>query len=300
MLEKGDFVVTAEIGAPHGADSNLLAERVEIVRDYCDAINVPDNARGVPTMSSTICAHYVMQAGAEAIMHLTTRDRNRISIQSELYGAYALGVRNVLIIAGDHAQHGSHPEAKVVYDLDTITTIELITKLGAGIDSAGDELEGVPDFYIGSTFNPNTSVLEEQVLQTEKKLNAGAQFFQTQAIFEPDRLKEFMEMTSGLSLNVLAGIIPLRDVEMAEFMNSNVPEITVPDQIIKRMSDAGKGLDEEARIESMQNEGIRIALELLEEVRRIRGVNGVHLMGVGWTESVVELVKRANLFPRSR
>lgn len=300
MLEKGDFVVTAEIGAPHGADSNLLAERVEIVRDYCDAINVPDNARGVPTMSSTICAHYVMQAGAEAIMHLTTRDRNRISIQSELYGAYALGVRNVLIIAGDHAQHGSHPEAKVVYDLDTITTIELITKLGAGIDSAGDELEGVPDFYIGATFNPNTSVLEEQVLQTEKKLNAGAQFFQTQAIFEPDRLKEFMEMTSGLSLNVLAGIIPLRDVEMAEFMNSNVPEITVPDQIIKRMSDAGKGLDEEARIESMQNEGIRIALELLEEVRRIRGVNGVHLMGVGWTESVVELVKRANLFPRSR
>lgn len=300
MLEKGDFVVTAEIGAPHGADSNLLAERVEIVRDYCDAINVPDNARGVPTMSSTICAHYVMQAGAEAIMHLTTRDRNRISIQSELYGAYALGVRNVLIIAGDHAQHGSHPEAKVVYDLDTITTIELITKLGAGIDSAGDELEGVPDFYIGSTFNPNTSVLEEQVLQTEKKLNAGAQFFQTQAIFEPDRLKEFMEMTSGLSLNVLAGIIPLRDVEMAEFMNSNVPEITVPDQIIKRMSDAGKGLDEEARIESMQNEGIRIALELLEEVRRIRGVNGVHLMGVGWTESVVELVKGANLFPRPR
>lgn len=300
MLEKGDFVVTAEIGAPHGADSNLLVERVEIVRDYCDAINVPDNARGVPTMSSTICAHYVMQAGAEAIMHLTTRDRNRISIQSELYGAYALGVRNVLIIAGDHAQHGSHPEAKVVYDLDTITTIELITKLGAGIDSAGDELEGVPDFYIGSTFNPNTSVLEEQVLQTEKKLNAGAQFFQTQAIFEPDRLKEFMEMTSGLSLNVLAGIIPLRDVEMAEFMNSNVPEITVPDQIIKRMSDAGKGLDEEARIESMQNEGIRIALELLEEVRRIRGVNGVHLMGVGWTESVVELVKGANLFPRPR
>ena len=298
MLEKGEFVVTAEIGAPHGADSNLIVERTEMVRDYCDAINIPDNARGVPTMSSTICAHYVLQNGAEPIMHLTTRDRNRISIQSELYGAYAVGIRNVLFVAGDHARYGSHPDAKVVYDLNTINALVLATKLRDGTDFAGDELEGVPEFYIGATFNPNVSSIEEHVIQTEGKQNAGAQFFQTQAIFEPEKLKDFMSMTSGLNLKVLAGIIPLRDVEMAEFMNTQMPEITIPDEIIKRIEDAGKGLNEEARIKEMQKEGIRIALETLEKVRRINGINGVHLMGVGWTESIVELVKGANLFPR--
>ena len=134
MLDKGEFVVTAEIGAPHGADSNLIVERAEMVRDYCDAVNVPDNARGIPTMSSTICAQYVLQTGAEPIMHLTTRDRNRISLQSEIYGAYALGIRNILFVAGDHARHGTHPDAKVVYDLDTIKAISLTTKLREGTD----------------------------------------------------------------------------------------------------------------------------------------------------------------------
>ena len=298
MLDDGEFVVTAEIGAPHGSDSKLIVERTEMVRDYCDAINVPDNARGVPTMSSTICAQYVLRTGAEPIMHLTTRDRNRISLQSELYGAYAVGIRNVLFVSGDHARYGSHPDAKVVYDLDTINALALATNLREGIDFAGDELEGVPEFYIGATFNPNGNSMEEHVFQAEKKQKAGAQFYQTQAIFEPDRLEEFMELASGLHLKVLAGIIPLRNLEMAEFMNTQIPEITIPDEIIKRIADAGKGLDEEAGQEEMQKEGLRVALETIERVRRIKGVNGVHLMGVGWTESIVELAKGANLLPR--
>ena len=298
MLDDGEFVVTAEIGAPHGSDSNLIVERTEMVRNYCDAINVPDNARGVPTMSSTICAQYILRTGAEPIMHLTTRDRNRISLQSELYGAYAVGIRNVLFVSGDHARYGSHPDAKVVYDLDTINALALATNLREGIDFAGNELEGVPEFYIGATFNPNNSSIEEHVIQTEKKQKAGAKFFQTQAIFEPDRLGEFMGLASGLHLKVLAGIIPLRNLEMAEFMNTQIPEITIPDEIIKRIADAGKGLDEEAGQEEMQKEGLRVALETIERVRRIKGVNGVHLMGVGWTESIVELAKGANLLPR--
>ena len=298
MLDKGEFVVTAEIGAPHGTDSNLIVERTEIVRDYCDAINIPDNARGVPTMSSTICAHYVLQSGAEPRMHLTTRDRNRISIQSELYGAYAVGIRNVLFVAGDHARYGSHPDAKVVYDLDTINALVLATNLRHGTDFAGDELEGTPEFYLGATFNPNASSLEELILQTEAKQDAGAHFFQTQAIFAPEKLKDFMGLVSDMNLKVLAGIIPLRDVEMAEFMNTQIPEITVPEELVQRIEDAGKGLNEEARIIEMENEGIRIALETLEKVRRINGINGVHLMGVGWPESVVEIAKSANLFPR--
>ncbi len=300
MLDDGEFVVTAEVGAPHGADSNLVIERTELIRNYCDAINIPDNARGVPKMSSSICAHYVLQAGAEPIMHLTTRDRNRIAIQSELYGAYAIGVRNVLIVAGDHPRYGSHPDAKIVYDLDTIRTIELISKLPRGTDFAGDELEGVPQFYIGATINPNASSIEEEVLEVEKKQNAGANFFQTQAIFKPERLKDFMKLALGLNLKVLAGIIPLRDVEMAEFMNAQIPGIEVPDEIIKRMEIAGRGHNEEARVEEMQKEGLTIALEVMDSIRRIKGIGGVHLMGVGWTESIIELVKRANLYPRPR
>ena len=298
LLDEGEFVVTAEIGAPHGADWNLVTQRAEMIRDYCDAINIPDNARGVPTMSSSICAHYVLQAGAEPIMHLTTRDRNQISIQSELYGAYALGVRNVLVIAGDHARYGTHPDAKVVYDLDTIETINLTQNLREGIDYAGEELEGVPDFYIGATFNPNDSPIEENILQTERKQKAGAEFFQTQAIFEPSMLNDFMRLAAGLNLKVLAGIIPLRNAEMAEFMNTQIPGISIPDEIISRMKVAGKGLNEEARVEEMQKEGIRIALETLDHARRIKEINGVHIMGVGWTESIVEIVKGANLFPR--
>ena len=133
LLDKGEFVVTAEIGAPHGTDFNLIKERTEMVREYCDAINVPDNARGLPTMSSATCAHYVLGSGAEPIMHMTTRDRNRISIQSELFGAYALGVRNILFIAGDHAKYGTHPGAKEVYDLDTIKAVELTSNLRQGV-----------------------------------------------------------------------------------------------------------------------------------------------------------------------
>ena len=251
-------------------------------------------------MSSTVCAHHVLQTGAEPIMHLAARDRNRISIQSELYGAYALGVRNVLIVAGDHARHGSHPDAKVVYDLDTIEVIKLVRNLREGTDYAGDELEGIPDFYIGATFSPDGSSNAENLIQTERKKNAGAQFFQTQAIFEPEKLKDFMELASELNLNVLAGIIPLRDLEMAEFMKTQIPGITIPDEIINRMKTAGKGLNEEARVEEMQKEGIRIALETIESVRLIKGIHGVHIMGVGWTESIVEIVKGANLLPRPK
>ncbi|MFW9797853.1 MAG: methylenetetrahydrofolate reductase [Candidatus Thorarchaeota archaeon] len=300
LLNNGEFVVTAEIGAPHGADSTLLVERTEMVRDYCDAINVPDNARGVPTMSSTVCAHYVLQTGAEPIMHLTTRDRNRLSIQSELYGAFALGIRNVLFIAGDHAQFGTHPDAKVVYDLDTISALQLTANLREGFDFAGEELQGVPEFFIGATFNPSASSFDEQIQLTEKKLNAGAQFFQTQAIFETENLKDFMRQTSDLDLKVLAGIIPLKDSEMANFMHTQIPEISIPSEIIKRIENAGKGLDEEESLASMQREGIRIALETIENVRKINGINGVHLMGVGWTESIVELVRGAKLFPRPK
>lgn len=299
LLENNDFVVTCEIGAPRGADSQALTERIEMVKDYCDAINVPDNARGVPAMSSTVCSQYVIQAGAEPILHLTTRDRNRIAIQSELYGAYAFGVRNVLIMAGDHPRFGTHPHAKIVHDIDTLQALALAQHLASGIDSMDAELEGTPEFYLGATVNPNDDSVAGQIQRMKKKHEAGAQFFQTQAIFESSRLESFMKSIDA-EMNVLVGIIPLRDSEMAHFMNEFVPGIKVPNGLIKRLDEAASGYNEEAKVQAMKAEGIQIALEMIEIVREIDGVKGLHLMGVGWPESIVELTKRVGLYPRHK
>lgn len=299
LLDRGEFVVTGEIGAPHGADSSLVVERVEIIRDFCDAINVPDNARGVPTMSSTVCSKFILQAGGEPILHLTTRDRNQIAFQSELYGAFALGVRNILIMAGDHTRFGTHPHAKVVNDLDTLEAIAMAEHLASGVDSVGDELEGIPQFYIGATVNPNDA-LEGQINRMKKKHAAGAQFFQTQAIFDTTSLTKFMSEIDS-DLNILVGIIPLRDSEMAQFMNDFVPGIQVPDEFIRRLDDAASSHEgEEPKIESMKAEGIQIALETIEVVQKINGVNGLHLMGVGWPDSIVEIVEKSGLYPRPK
>ena len=250
-------------------------------------------------MSSTVCSQFVLQAGAEPILHLTTRDRNQIAFQSELYGAYALGVRNLLIMAGDPTRFGTHPHAKMVNDLDTIEALALAKHLSTGVDSVGDELEGTPEFYLGATVNPNDTSLEDQHRRMKAKSEAGAQFFQTQAIFDPTLLKKFMAQIDN-ELNVLVGIIPLRDSEMAQFMNDFVPGIQVPDEFIRRLDDAALAHDEEeAKIEAMKSEGIQIALETIEVVREIDGVDGLHLMGVGWSESIVELVNQAGLYPRT-
>jgi methylenetetrahydrofolate reductase (NADPH) len=271
-----------------------------MIKEFCDAINIPDNARGVPTMSCTVCSQYVLQVGAEPILHLTTRDRNQIAFQSELYGAYALGVRNLLIMAGDPTRFGTHPHAKMVNDLDTLEALALAKHLSTGVDSVGDELEGTPEFYLGATISPNDVSLENQTQRMNAKFEAGAQFFQTQAIFDSTLLKRFMAQIDD-GLKVLVGIIPLRDSEMAQFMNDYVPGIQVPDEVIGRLDTAASGHDdEEAKIQAMKSEGIQIALETIEVVREINGVNGIHLMGVGWPESIVELTKRAGLYPRPK
>ncbi|MHA2026967.1 MAG: methylenetetrahydrofolate reductase [Candidatus Thorarchaeota archaeon] len=300
LLENDNFIVTSEIGAPRGADSELLLERIGIVRDFCDAINIPDNARGVPAMSSTVCAQYVIQAGAEPVLHLTTRDRNQIAIQSDLYGAYALGVRNILIMAGDPTQYGTHPHAKMVNDLDTFEALALAKHLASGVDSVGDELEGTPEFYLGATVNPNDDLSEIQLRRMRRKHELGAQFFQTQAVFDSSIIARFMNQVDS-ELNVLIGIIPLRDAEMAHFMNDFVPGIQVPDEFIKRLEKAASGFKaEEDKIEAMKAEGIQIALETIDVVREIDGINGLHLMGIGWPESIVELVQKSGLYPRPK
>lgn len=300
ILESGAFAVTCEIGPPRGADKTIVLERTRVVSDYCDAINITDNTLGIPSMSSVACARFVLDAGAEPIMQLSARDRNSISIESELYGAYALGIRNVLFITGDNVILGSHPKAKAVYDIDSIQALKLASHLMGGTNLLGEPLEGVPKFFLGSTFNPNAEHLETQVQRTEKKRDAGARFFQTQAIFETTGLEAFMDLARDLELKVLAGVIPLKGPKRASFMQNNVPGINIPEEFIKRLEDAGNGLKDDEMSEAIRAEGLLIAAETIKTVRQIKGIQGVHLMGVGWEESIPALVKRAGLYPRPK
>ena len=299
-LDAGKFAITGEIGPPRGADHTFVIERTQLIADYCDGINTTDNVRGIPTMSSTACARLVLDAGGEPIMQLATRDRNRISIESELYGAYALGIRNVLFITGDRIVMGPHSNAKLVFDIDSIQALQLASHIMKGTDFAGEELEGTPQFFTGATFNPYADSIETEVRRAEQKRDAGAQFFQTQAIFDIDRFEIFMDSIRDLELKVLAGIIPLRGPKNARFMNANIPGIKIPEEYIKRLEAAGKGLKEDAERDALREEGLLLASEIIKSIRKIKGVDGLHLMGIGKKENIPELVKRAGLSQRSK
>ncbi len=298
ILNDGKFVVTCEVGPPHGSDTRLFVSKVHNVMNYCDAINITDNVRGIPTMESMVCAHFIIREGAEPVMQVSARDRNRIQLEGLLYGAYALGIRNVLFVTGDHSLLGSHPQAKLVFDFDSIQALQIARHLMGGTDLAGQELEGTPEFYLGSTFNPYADPLELQVWRVEKKINSGAKFFQTQGIYDIERFAEFMDRVRGMDTHILAGLIPLKGPKMARFMNRRIPGIIIPDEMISRLERAGSGLTGAAKRDAVRREGVEIAIETMEEVRKIRGVSGIHIMAIGWEDIVPELVQRAGLVPR--
>jgi methylenetetrahydrofolate reductase (NADPH) len=300
VLDSGFFVVTGEIGPPRGADKMVVLERTRLVTDYCDAINITDNVLGIPTMSSTACARLVLDIGGEPIMQMSTRDRNSISIESDLYGAYALGIRNVLFITGDDIISGSHPAVKIVHDINSIEALKLASRMMSGTNLDGEPLEGTPEFFLGSTFNPYAEPMQLHIQRTEEKRDAGARFFQTQAIFDIGCLETFMDLTHDLEINVLAGVMPLKGPKRACFMNRNVPGINIPQEIIDRLEDAGKGLKDDEMLEAMRAEGLLIAAETIKAIRQIKGIHGVHLMGVGWEESIPALVKSTGLYPRPK
>ncbi len=286
------------MGPPRGADHRLLVNRINTIKDYCDAINITDNVRGIPTMSSMVCSRFVIEAGAEPVMQVSARDRNRVLLQSELYGAYALGVRNVLFVTGDHTLLGPHPETKMVFDFDSVQALQITTHLMKGTDLSKAELEGVPEFHLGATFNPYADPMEVHAWRVEKKWQSGARFFQTQAIYDVPRFEQFMELIEHIDVGVLAGIIPLKGAKMAAFMNKSIPGMKIPAQIIERLETAGDGLKGDEKREVVRKEGLKISLETIRAVRRIKGVDGIHIMGVDWEESIPELVRGAGLYPR--
>lgn len=293
QLRSGEFVVTAELGPPRGADAEEIRENTRILKGYADAVNVTDCQTAIVRMSSITSCSFVIGEGVEPIAQMTCRDRNRIGIQSDLLGAYALGVRNLLCLTGDHPKFGDHPQARGVFDLDSIQLIRLVKDLrDEGRLFSGDELEVAPKFFIGAAENPFADPLSYRAARLEKKANAGADFIQTQIIYNLERFRAWMEDVRSLGLHrrlhILAGITPPKSAGMAKYMRSKVPGLDVPMEVVERMQEASEPA----------LEGKKIAIELIQAVREIEGVAGIHLMAIGWEKAVPDIVREAGLHPR--
>lgn len=295
VLKSGIFAVTSELGPPKGTNIGEVQKMAEHLRGYADAFNVTDNQSAVVRMSSLVVSIFLKQMGLEPVLQMTTRDRNRLALQSDILGAVALGIRNILCLTGDHQRLGNHPTAKNVFDLDSIQFVEMVRKMRDEKKFlCGEEISGEVPLFIGAVENPFADPFEFRVIRLAKKVRAGADFIQTQAIYDIERFSRFMKMVCERGLDkqvyILAGVIPLRSFGMARYMRENVAGISIPQEIMDRMKSAGKRAKEE---------GINIAVETIERVKKIPGVHGVHIMAIGWEEEAVpEIVKRVGLYPR--
>ena len=288
-------VITCEIASGDGADPLDVLRRARLVRDHVDAVNVPDNTAGMAHMAAWAAATLVAREGVDPIMHVTCRDRNRLALQSDLLGAAALGVRNVLCLTGDHMVHGDHPDAKPVFDLDSLQLVTLATVLRHGRYLSGREVSPPPDLFPGATENPFAPPYDFRPLRLQKKVEACARFIQTQITFNVKRFAACMELVRDLWLDrkvpILAGVAPLRSARAARYLRERVPGMEVPEGLVRRMEQAGS---ERTRRE---DEGIRICVEIIEQLRDIQGLAGFHLMPVHWEAAVAEIAARARLRP---
>jgi len=295
ILGRGEFAITSECGPPRGADPEVIRKKGKLIQAAVDAINVTDNQTSVVRMSSFSSCVILKQMGIDPVLQMVTRDRNRIALQSDLLGASALGINNVLCLTGDHQKFGDHPTAKNVYDLDSIQLIQTVKRMrDEGKFLGGAELKGVPRFFIGASANPFADPFEFRVVRLAKKVAAGAQFIQTQCIFNLDRFRRWMEQVRDRGLHekvhILGGVTPMKSLGMANYMKKEVPGMDVPDELIARI----KGVDKEKRAE----EGIKICVETIKQLREIEGVHGVHIMAIEWEEMVPRIVEEAGLLPR--
>ncbi len=282
-LTAGKFVVTAEIGPPKGVDVEPMLEEARFLQRCVDAINVTDQQSSVMTMGSMAACWLLKEQGMETIYQVTCRDRNRIALQSDLLSAGALGIENILCLTGDYVSLGDHPQAKPVFDLDSVTLLYAAHQLQQGYDLAGKELRGAPRFFLGAVVSPGSNPVEPQIMKMRKKVQAGAQFFQTQAVYEADKFATFMESVRPLNVPVMAGIILLKSAGMARFMNRNVAGVHVPDDIIEEMSSAT----------DRPQKSIEIAARLIREVKSL--CQGVHIMALGWDKYIPAVLQEAGL-----
>jgi methylenetetrahydrofolate reductase (NADPH) len=293
VLTEGHFAVTSELGPPKGTSADFIRRKVEVLRNYVDAVNVTDNQTAVVRMSSVAACAILRQVGVDPVMQMTCRDRNRIAIQSDILGAVALGIRNLLCLSGDHQKFGNHPESKNVHDIDSIQLVQMVRRMrDDGQFLCGDKISGGVPLFIGAAANPFGDPFEFRPLRLEKKVRAGADFIQTQGVFDIERFARYMELVRERGLHekvyILAGIIPMKSAGMARYMRDYVAGLIVPDELVRRMESA----------KDPKEEGVQIAVELIEQVREIEGVRGIHIMAVAWEEIVPVIVERAGLYPR--
>ena len=296
VLASGAFAVTAEMGPPKGPNVAVIDEKTTLLRGVCDAVNVTDNQTAIVRMSSVGTCRLLVERGLEPVMQMTCRDRNRLAMQADLFGAVTMGVRNLLCLTGDHQVFGNHPGAKNVYDIDSVQLIGMVKRLrDEGLTLGGDPVDGPVPLFIGGAANPFGDPFEMRVIRLAKKVAAGVDFIQTQCIYDLPRFKEWMKRVVDQGLHekvaILAGVMPLKSAGAARYINENVAGISVPDDIIKRLQKAGKG-------QAVRDEGMRICAETIQAVREIEGVRGVHLMAVEWEAAIRPIVEQAGLLPR--
>jgi methylenetetrahydrofolate reductase (NADPH) len=296
IFAAGHFAVTSELGPPKGNDVGVIKRKVDFLRGSVDAVNITDNQTAVVRMSSIAASAFVIQMGMEPVMQMVTRDRNRIAMQSDIFGATALGIRNIVCLTGDHHTFGNQVNSKNVHDLDSVQLIAMVRQMrDEGTLLGGeDKIDGAIKLFIGGAANPFGDPFEFRALRTAKKAAAGVDFIQTQCIYDMERFKEWMRMIRDLGVDekvhIMAGVTPLKSAGMARYMAKNVSGITIPDAIIDRMAKAAKGADE----------GIKLCVEQIQELREIAGVHGIHIMAIEWEQMIAQITEKAGLLPRPR
>jgi len=294
VLEKKLFAVTAELGPPKGNDIAVIKRKADLLRGFADAVNVTDNQTAIVRMSSISASALLVQMGLEPVMQMTTRDRNRIAMQSDIFGATALGIKNMLCLTGDHHTFGNQVDSKNVHDLDSIQLIDCVRTMRDQKTLLGgqEKVEGEIQMFIGAAENPFGDPFEFRAIRLGKKVAAGVDFIQTQCIYDMNRFKEWMRMVRDRGLHerchILAGVTPLKSGGMARYMAKNVSGIIIPDEIIDRIVKAKKPAEE----------GIRLCVEQIQELRGIEGVHGVHIMAIEWEQMISQITQMAGLLPR--
>ena len=295
VLVAGHFSVTAECGPPRGADPDIVRKKAAFVKGNVDACNVTDNQTSVVRMSSLAGCLLIKELGVEPLIQMVVRDRNRIALQSDLLGASAMGVRNILCLSGDHQKFGDDPQAKNVFDIDSMQFIHLVRLMrDEGTFPSGKKLEGAPKFFIGCAVNPFADPFEIRVPRLKMKVNAGADFVQTQCIYNMKKFKEYMELAKREGLHekvkILAGVTPLKSAGMAKFMRKMVAGMDIPEEVIARI--AAEPKDKQA------DKGIEMCIEQIQELKEMEGISGVHVMAIEWEEKLAEIIGGAGLLPR--
>ena len=295
ILAAGHLGVTSECGPPRGSDPEVIKEKANLIKDYVDAINITDNQTSVTRMSSLAACIQLKLMGLEPVLQMVTRDRNRIALQSDILGAASFDIHNILCLSGDHQSFGDCPTGQNVHDIDSMQLIQTVRLMrDQGKFLGGDDIKRPPEMFVGAAANPFADPFEIRVPRLAKKIAAGVEFIQTQCIYNMEKFELWLKVAGDRGLldkvYILAGVTPFKSAGMARYMKNRVPGIEVPEELVKRMADTPK--------ENQAEEGVKICIEQIQQLKEVEGVRGFHVMAIEWEEMVPEIVKKSGLYPR--